>query len=197
MKNTILLFIAITLLAAVNFADKRIITWELDKAHSTLGFSISRHFLSPVKGQVRSFNVKVTAINDDLSDAVAEMSADISSITTGTPKRDEELKGPNYFDITKFPTITFKSNSFKRIDERNYKVLGILTMHGITRPVTVEVMYTKEIDAGTNKPVMKFKSTCKIDRDDFKIGSGPSSLAIAKDVYISSETEFVKTEGLK
>lgn len=198
MKNTFFLIVAASaLFVFFRPSPKESTVWELDKANAKLTFSLSRLLLSPVMGQVKSFDVKVTSSREDFTDGVVEMSADVNSITTGNHKRDIEVKGPNYFDLAKFPTITFKSNSFRKMDDRNYKVLGILTMHGITRPVTVDVVYSKEINPASNKTVTKFKSSCKINRDDFKIGSGGSSALVGKEVQINAETEFVKVESLK
>ncbi len=96
--------------------------------------------VSDVEGWFKTFDAKVTSSKDDFSDAIAEMTADVNSINTDNEERDKHLKSPHFFDAVKYPVITFISKTFKKVDDKNYKVTGDLTTHGITKTVELDAV---------------------------------------------------------
>jgi polyisoprenoid-binding protein YceI len=113
--------------------------WTSDKAHAKLGFSITHMMVSEVEGAFKNFDVKVTSTNDNFEGAQVELSADISSINTDNDARDKHLKTADFFDAEKFPVLVFKSTELKKVDGKMYKLTGNLTLHGVTRWVTLDV----------------------------------------------------------
>src|SRR5262245_16483186 len=114
-------------------------TWTVDKAHSKLGFSITHLMVSNVEGSFKSFDAKITSSREDFSDAIIELTADVNSIDTDNEGRDKHLKSPDYFDAATFATATFRSTSFSKVADKKYKLIGDLTLHGITKPVELDV----------------------------------------------------------
>ena len=96
-------------------------TWAVDKAHAKVGFTVTHLLLSEVDGNFKTFDAKVTAAKPDLSDAVLELTADVNSINTDNERRDGHLKGADWFDAAKYPTLTFKSKSFQKVEGKNTK----------------------------------------------------------------------------
>ena len=116
-------------------------TWTVDKAHSALGFTVSHLMVSEVDGAFKTFDSKITSSKEDFSDAVIELTAETGSVSTNNEKRDQHLASPDFFDAAKFPTLTFKSKSIKKVEGKKYKVTGGLTFHGVTKPVELEATF--------------------------------------------------------
>ncbi len=188
MKKITSLF-ALILIAGGAFAQN----WSLDKAHAKLGFGITHMLLSNVEGQFKSFDSKFTATKDDFSDAVIELTGDVNSIDTDQEKRDEHLKGPDFFDAAKFSTLTFKSKSFKKVDGKKYKLVGDLTLHGVTKTVELDVVVNGPIvHPYSKKNVAGFKITGTLKRKDFGIGAGYAEAMLSDEVTIDANAEFTK-----
>lgn len=167
-------------------------TWQADPYHSYLGFTVTHLGIAEVPGNFGKFNVTITSSKDDFSDAVVEMNAEISSINTRVDARNNHLKSADFFDAEKYPTMTFKSNSIKKVGKNKYKVTGDLTMRGITKPVTIEMEYngtTKNPNA-KGAPVAGFEIEGKIKRSDFGIGNGFPAPMISDVVEIEAYGEF-------
>jgi len=168
-------------------------TWTMDKAHAKLGFSITHMMVSDVEGNFKSFDVKVTSVKDDMIDAKIELTADISSINTEIEARDKHLKSADFFDAEKFPTLTFKSTEFKQVEGKKYKLTGNLTMHGITRWVTLDVKFNGTTTNPMNKKMVAgFKITGTLKRSDFGIGAGTSTNILSDEVEIDANIEISK-----
>jgi polyisoprenoid-binding protein YceI len=167
-------------------------TWVLDKAHAKLGFSVTHLMVSDVEGGFKSFDAKVTASKDDFSDAVAEMTADVSSISTDNEQRDKHLKSPDFFDAAKYPTITFKSKTFKKVGANTFKVTGDLTMRGVTKTIELDAICRTGENPMNKKQVAGFKITGKIKRSDFGIGTSMLSNIVGDEITLVSNAEFDK-----
>ena len=188
MKKLSFLFVAL-LLAAGAMAQ----TWTVDKAHSSLGFTVTHLVVSEVDGSFKAFDAKITSSKEDFTDAVIELTADASSVFTNQEKRDEHLKSPDFFDVAKYPTLTFKSKSVKKLDAKKYKVTGDLTLHGVTKTVDLDVTYGgTTTHPYTKKPLSAFKISTTIKRSDFGIGTGTPSGVVGDEVTVLAKTEFTK-----
>lgn len=168
-------------------------TWNLDKAHSQLNFSITHLTISSIEGQFRSVTATITSSKDDFSDAVVELSADAGSVNTGIDARDNHLKSDAFFDVAKYPTLTFKSTSFKQIDAKNYAVTGDLTFHGVTKSVTLNATYNGTVaNPMSKKATAGFKITGTIKRSDFNVGTSFPEAMLSDAVLLDANTEFTK-----
>src|SRR5205823_4802746 len=106
-KETTLISIAAFLLFSFTLSEPS--SWTLDKAHAKLRFTITHLMVSDVDGWFKSFDAKVISTKDDFSDATVEMAAEVNSINTDDDKRDAHLKSADFFDVAKYPMLTFKS----------------------------------------------------------------------------------------
>lgn len=167
--------------------------WAADKNHSKLGFEVTHLLVTNVDGAFKSFDIAITATKDDFTDAAVTVTADISSINTDNDNRDNDLKSDHFFDAAKFPTLNFKSTSMQKVDAKNYKLSGNLTMHGVTKPVVLDVTLN---GTGTNpmnkKPVAGFKIRGTVKRSDFGIGSGAPNAIVSDEVEIIANVEVDK-----
>jgi polyisoprenoid-binding protein YceI len=181
---------AVALLATVSvFAQ----TWSVDKAHSTLGFTVTHLLVSEVDGSFKAFDAKITSSKEDLSDATFELTADATSIFTNNEQRDNHLKSPDFFDVAKYPTLTFKSKSFKKVDGKKYTLAGDLTIHGVTKAVELEVTFNgTAVHPYNKKTIAGFKISGVIKRSDFGIGPKTPSAVVSDEVTISAKGEFIK-----
>src|ERR1035437_7826145 len=115
-------------------------TYTLDKNHARLSFSVLHFGISHIEGIFKTFDATFVSTKEDFSDAQIELKADVNSINTEVEMRDADLRD-NWFETKKFPSLTFKSTSFKKVNGNIYKLKGNLTMHGITKPVDFDVVF--------------------------------------------------------
>lgn len=167
--------------------------WSLDNSHAKLNFSVTHLLISDVEGNFKTINGKIVSSKEDFSDAQIEFTADVNSINTDNADRDAHLKTADFFDAAKYPTITFKSKSFKKVADKKYKLVGDLTAHGVTKQVEFDVIYNGTIvHPYSKKPVAGFKLTGTIKRSDFGIGTSTPSGVVSDEVTIVANTEFIK-----
>lgn len=182
------LFAALLLTTAGAFAQN----WTLDKAHSKIAFTITHLMVSEVDGHFKKFDIKMTSEKPDFSDADIDFTAYINSVSTDEEKRDAHLQTADFFDAAKYPTLTFKSKSIKKVSGNNYKLMGDLTMHGITKPVTFDAIINGPITHPMNKKtIVGFKVSGQVKRGDFSLSNYPSAV-LSEDVDIRASGEFAK-----
>lgn len=185
--------IKITLIAAVaalfSFTVLEQFTYTLDLSHSRLGFSVKHMGIADFNGSFSNFETKITSTKADFSDASVELSADINSIYTGNEMRDNHLKTADFFDAEKYPKLTFKSTSFKLVKGKQYKIVGDLTMHGVTKKVELDAVHNATIDhPQSKKPIAGFKVTGIVKCSDF----GIATPGIANEVNLIADLELAR-----
>ncbi len=191
MRKTMLLVLA---LASPALAET---TWQIDPAHSTVGFSIRHMTVSNVRGVFRKVSGTVRADDTDLSRSTLEATIDAASIDTGDAKRDEHLRSPDFLDVGRYPTITFRSTRIAPAGEGRWKVSGDLTLHGVTRPVVLDVEGpTPPIKGARGDTRAGGSATTRLDRRDFGIVWSKSldggGLVVGNEVSITIDAEGVK-----
>jgi polyisoprenoid-binding protein YceI len=186
MKKVILSTLAVFSIAAATFAQG---TWTLDKAHAKLAFVVTHLSISEVDGQFTSFDAKVTASKEDFSDAVFELSADISSVTTNNSGRDGHLQKPDMFDVANHPKLTFKSTGITKTGDKTYKLAGDLTMKGVTKPVSLDLKHLGSTKGRDGKAIAGFKVSGSVKRTDFGIGGMPSAM-VSDEIELRASGEF-------
>ncbi|HXB07794.1 MAG TPA: YceI family protein, partial [Puia sp.] len=188
-KKIILSTAALFILAGSTFAQE----WNMDKAHSQVNFGITHMGINEIDGVFGSVTAKFTASKDDFSDAVIELNADVNSINTGNEQRNNHLKSDAFFNVAQFGTLTFKSTSFKKVGDKNYQLTGDLTLHGVTKSVTLNATFNGTTTNPMNKKtVAGFKVTGTIKRTDFGIGKDFPPAMLSDDVTLVANTEFIK-----
>ena len=168
--------------------------WKQDPNHSKLGFVVTHLSIADVTGYFTTFDVTVNSSQADFSDAVIEMTADINTINTGIEARDKHLKSADFFDAATYPIMTFKSTSIEKSGDKTYKLKGNLTMHGVTKEITVELIHRGTIQnpMANNADVAGLQILGTIKRSDFNIGSTFPDFAISDEVRIKADGEFSK-----
>jgi polyisoprenoid-binding protein YceI len=179
-----------------------ITTWNVDPSHSNAQFSVRHLMISNVKGEFSKVTGQVRFDPDKPENLSAEASIDVSTINTREHDRDNHLKSPEFFDVEKYPTITFKSKSAERGSD-GLKLKGDLTIHGVTREVTLDVEGptppTKDpwgnIRAGAS-------ATAKINRKDFGLtwhqALETGGVVVGDEVKLTIDVELVaQAEGEK
>ena len=114
-------------------------TWAVDTAHSSAGFSVKHMMVSTVRGTLGPIKGTIDYDGKSLDSLKADITIDVTGINTGVMNRDNDLKSPNFFDVTKFPTATFKSKRVEGAGAGKFKLVGDLTLHGVTKEVALDV----------------------------------------------------------
>jgi len=172
-------------------------TWKLDPAHSAAEFKVKHMMISNVKGSFSNLSGLLIEDPVDPRQSSIEASIDVSTLSTGDAQRDGHLKSADFFDVEKFPTMTFKSTLVKKIGQHEHAVTGDLTLHGVTRPVTfaVEGPSAPGKDPWGNTRI-GLLATTKINRKDFGLAWNAAletgGVLVGEDVSITLDVQFVK-----
>jgi polyisoprenoid-binding protein YceI len=142
-------------------------TFTFDRNHSLVGFRI-RHFVTKVEGRFRDYTGTIVLDRQNPSVSKVDLVIQAASIDTGNENRDKDLRSPNFFDVEKYPTLTFKSTRVEPRGKDAYLVTGDFTMHGVTRPLSVTVKHGGFIKAGKMEKA-GFEASFPIDRKDYGI----------------------------
>lgn len=190
MKKLTIIFSALIVLSSFTVLNN---IWTNDDPHSQLGFTVKHLGIADVSGTFNDFDVTVTSKKPDFSDAVFELSAKVASIDTRVEARDNHLKSADFFDAQKYPEIKFKSTSIKKAGKNQYKLSGNLTLHGVTKPVTLDLKYNGTVENAMNKKqTAGFQVTGTIKRSDFNVGPGFPAPMISNEVKIKADGEFTQ-----
>lgn len=187
----LLIVLSFVILSAGAFAQT---TWKHDPMHSVLGFTVTHLGIADVPGHFSDYTVTITASEKDFSDAVVALTAQTASIDTRVEPRNDHLISADFFNVEKYPTMTFKSTGIKKSGKNKYKLTGDLTLNGVTKPVTVDMDYrgTTANPNANGAPVAGFQITGTIKRSDFNLGSGFPAPMISDEVIIKADGEFGK-----
>ncbi|HVW24528.1 MAG TPA: YceI family protein [Polyangiaceae bacterium] len=158
-----LLVPALLLLGTVARAEP----WTFDLAHSRVGFSVRHMMVSNVAGSFHDVKATVDLDEKNLTKSTVEFTIAASSIDTQNADRDKHLKSPDFFDVTKFPSLTFKSTKVAPAGKNKFKVTGDLTIRDVTKSVTLDVTLTDPMTTPWGKTVRGVEATGKLNRHEF------------------------------
>ncbi|MFO0690022.1 MAG: YceI family protein [Myxococcota bacterium] len=144
----------------------RLTEWAIDPTHARVGFEVGHMVVSSVEGALTKFSGRVLLDEQDPAKSRLAFTAEVASIDTGNADRDEHLRGPDFFDATKFPTIEFESTGISKT-AAGYAIRGDLTIHGVTRPVTLDATLSEALTNPWGKQVRAARVMGKIKRQDF------------------------------
>lgn len=168
-------------------------SFKIDKSHTHLTFTISHFVIAKVNGTFKDFSGTIVIENDDMENAKLELTIEANSIDTNDVNRDGHLKTPDFFDVEKFPFITFKSTSFQKSIENNFNIEGILTVNGIEKNHQIKVIYNGTFEHPMSKSTIAvFSLTTEIIRKDFNIGLTYPAAALGEVVKLESTVELIK-----
>ncbi|WP_432714373.1 YceI family protein [Pedobacter sp.] len=165
--------------------------WTSDPNHSKLAFSITHLGISDVDGSFDKFVATATSSKADFSDAVFDLSVEVASINTHVEMRDKHLRSADFFDVETYPTMTYKSSTIKKVADNKYQLTGNLTLHGVTKQVTMDLWYRGTIENDKTKAKTSgFQLTGTIKRSDFGIGPKFAAPMLSDEVKIKADGEF-------
>jgi len=167
--------------------------WAVDKAHSSVTFSVNHMVVSETEGSFKIFDGSMENTKADFSDAKIKFTVDVNSINTDNEKRDHHLKSEDFFNVEKYPSMKFESTSFKPTGGKNYKLTGNLTIKDVTKPITFNVVYGGSINTGQGMKA-GFKATATINRFDYNLkwnkATEAGGLLVGKEVDITVKVEL-------
>jgi polyisoprenoid-binding protein YceI len=171
-------------------------TWTIDPRHSAARFAVRHLTISTVHGEFHNVKGAIIVDDSDITKSTVDVTIDATTVDTQEPDRDKHLKSPDFFDVEKFPAITFKSTKVEKAGEGKLKVTGDLTIHGVTKSVVLDVEGpTAAIKDPWGNQRAAASAATKINRQDFgvkwsgKLQTG--ELVVSDDVKISIEIEMV------
>jgi polyisoprenoid-binding protein YceI len=193
MKKILFILTAFVALTAFTTAFT---TWTNDDPHSQLGFTVTHLGIADVSGTFNDFDVMVKSSKPDFSDAQFELTAKTASIDTRVEARNNHLKSADFFEVAKYPSLNFKSTRIEKAGKDKYKLMGNLTIHGVTRPVTMDLVYKGTVENPmSKKQTAGFQITGTIKRSDFNVGPGFPAAVISEEVRIKADGEFIPNEN--
>jgi polyisoprenoid-binding protein YceI len=171
-------------------------TWAIDPAHSHVGFAIKHLMIATVRGQFTDVNGKLVVEGDEPTSAKVDITIATKSVTTGDEKRDGHLRSRDFFDVERFPAMTFRSKRVESRSGNSFRVIGDLTIRDVTRevPIDVELLGRAKDPWGNERAA--FEATTKINRGDYGLTWNAAleagGVLVGDEVKISIESELVK-----
>jgi polyisoprenoid-binding protein YceI len=172
-------------------------TWQIDPAHTAASFAVKHLMISTVRGEFKGVTGTVNWDEQDITKSTVDVTIDANTVNTAEPQRDADLKSDKFFDVAKYPTITFKSKKIEQVSVGKLKVTGDLTIHGITKEavLAVEGPSASVKDPWGNTRVA-ISATTKVNRQDYGVkwnanidGGG---VVVGDDVNITIDMEMIK-----
>ena len=175
--------------------------WVLDPTHSEIGFKIKHLMITNVSGNFNKFDVKAETKGEDFSNAKVSADIEVESINTNNAQRDAHLRAADFFEVEKFPLISFRSTGIQKLDEETYTLTGNLTIKETTKPVKLALEY----GGVTKDPYGNYKAgfsiTGKINRHEFGVSYNAvletGGVALGEEIKINGEIQLVKQEVLE
>lgn len=173
--------------------------YEIDSTHSSVVFKVKHLAISTVPGRFGDVTGRFSFDPTRVEASKAEAKIAVASINTMDTKRDDHLRSADFFDVSKFPSITFKTSKVEKVSDTAFKATGDLTIHGVTKPVTLDVTYGGSAKDPWGKERAAFEAKTLINRKDFGLTWSKTletgGLVVGDDVQISLEIEGVKVQG--
>ena len=171
-------------------------TWAIDPSHSELLFKVKHLMITNVKGEFRKFSGTIESDGNDFSDAEVNVTIDAGSIFTNDTSRDGHLKSADFFDAETYPELTFKGSTFKKLDNENYQLRGMLTIKGVSKKVILDVEFGGLVKDPWGNDKAGFSVSGKISRKDWGLNWNAAletgGVMVSDEVRINAEVQLVK-----
>lgn len=170
--------------------------WTIDPAHSNVEFAVKHMMFTTVKGRFAGVDGQIELNENDLADSFVNVTIDATTVDTRDEKRNAHLRSADFFDVETHPTLTFKSTKVESRGDDDFKVTGDLTMHGVTKPVVLDVEQTGRGKNPWGQEVIGFEAKTKINRKDFGLNWNAAlesgGVLVSDDVKISIDIEATR-----
>ena len=171
-------------------------TWQIDKTHSHVGFSVRHLVISKTKGEFKDYDAKIDFNHQDIESSSVEVTIQVKSIDTDNKNRDSHLRTSDFFDVDKYPLMSFKSEKTVKSTDGMFKIIGDLTIKDVTREVVLEGELHGVVKGPMGKTRAGFSVTTKINRQDYNVSWSnklqDGSLIVGDDIEIFLEIELIK-----
>lgn len=168
--------------------------WAIDPTHSEITFKVKHLMISNVKGEFRTFQANIDG--EDFTNSTISANIDASSISTNNDDRDTHLKSPDFFEVEKYPEITFVSKSIKKVDDDEYQLVGDLTIKGTTKEITLDTEFGGFMKDPYGNEKVGFSINGKLNRKDFGLNWNAAleagGVMVGNEIKINAEVQFVK-----
>ena len=188
-RSLITLIIATLVLGSLAPAKAAVETYNIDPVHTWVGFSIA-HFFTKVPGYFSKVKGTIVVDRDHLENSTVEAVIEVSSITTNTKMRDDDLRSTNFFAAAQFPSMTFKSETWKSTGDNTYAVTGLLTMKNVTKEVVLKVTSLGFGPGMKGAAISGWEASLTLDRRDFDIAADQGLIGNNVDVLINVEADL-------
>ncbi|RMG26855.1 MAG: polyisoprenoid-binding protein [Armatimonadetes bacterium] len=170
--------------------------WQFDNVHSSINFSVRHMMISRVRGRFEKWTGTLLFDEENPTQSQVEVTIDAASTNTQEQQRDDHLRSPDFLDVQNYPNITFKSTAFEPAGENRFRVVGDLTIHGVTKPVTLDVEFHGRGKDPWGGERIGFSAKTKINRKDFGLEWNQiletGGVLVGEEVEIEIEVEAVK-----
>jgi polyisoprenoid-binding protein YceI len=170
--------------------------WAIDPTHSEIGFKVKHLMITSVHGEFRKFTAGIISEEDDFTGSSVNVTVDAASIFTNEEKRDAHLKSADFFDAEKYPELKFRGASFRKSDDGDYQLTGILTIRNVSKEITLDVEFGGIQKDPWGNEKAGFSLSGKINRRDFGLNWNAAlesgGVLVGDEVKISAEVQFVK-----
>tara|TARA_R110001583_G_scaffold195201_1_gene370456 strand:+ start:825 stop:1358 length:534 start_codon:yes stop_codon:yes gene_type:complete len=169
--------------------------WAIDPTHSEITFKVKHLMISNVKGEFKTFQANIDG--EDFTKSTISANIDASSISTNNNDRDTHLKSPDFFEVENYPEITFVSTSIKKIDDDDFKLVGNLTIKGVTKEIKLDTEFGGFMKDLYGNEKAGFSINGKLNRKDFGLNYNAAleagGVMIGNEIKINAEIQFVKS----
>ncbi len=173
--------------------------WNIDPAHSQVNFKVKHLVVSTVTGHFDAYRATIESDREDFSDARVSFEADVNSINTTNEQRDGHLKSADFFDAANHPRISFASTSVRKVSDFELEVIGNLTLRGVKREITLDVLYNGTVAGFGGAQVAGFEILGKINRFDFGLRwnalTEAGGAVVSNEVKVEILAEFNKVQA--
>ena len=198
MFKRIMFIVVIAAITTLMAAGATAQVWNFDKNHSYIGFTAKHMVITTVPGKFEDYTGQINFDGKDFTTGSAEVTIQAASINTDSEKRDNHLRSSDFFDVAKYPTITFKSTKIERTEGNNFNMTGDLTIKGITKPVTLACTLNGLITDPYGNTRAGFTATGMIKRHDFDIAWDnklkDGSFIVGENINIILQVELVEQQ---
>ncbi|WP_418604568.1 YceI family protein [Hwangdonia sp.] len=168
--------------------------WAIDPAHSEITFKVKHLMISNVKGEFRTFQADIDG--EDFTKSTISAYIDASSISTNNNDRDTHIKSPDFFEVEKYPEITFVSTSLKKVDDNAFELIGNLTIKGVTKEIKLDTEFGGFMKDPYGNEKAGFSINGKLNRKDFGLNWNAAleagGVMVGNEIKINAEVQFVK-----
>ncbi len=170
--------------------------WAIDPTHSEIGFKVKHMMFTNVSGQFENYTAEISTDGDDFTTAAISFSADVASINTNNADRDNHLKSADFFDAAQHPKLTFTATSITKKDDGNYDLQGELTLHGVTKTVTLPAEFSGFMKDPWGNTKAGLNISGKINRKDWGLNWNSAletgGVLVSEDVRLNIELQLLK-----